>query len=81
MSRGLILFWLIAPLNPLWAQTPCSGIDRNLGLSSEQIVRMKENISPQVFATDLEILNRSGQSCQLIPTRLNLPLSFSQVIY
>ncbi len=34
MSRGLILFWLIAPLNPLWAQTPCSGIDRNLGLSS-----------------------------------------------
>ncbi len=81
MSRGLILFWLIAPLNPLWAQTPCSGIDSNLGLSSEQIVRMKENISPQVFSTDLEILNRSGQSCQLIPTRLNLPLSFSQVIY
>ena len=46
-----------------------------------QIVRMKENISPQVFSTDLEILNRSGQSYQLIPTRLNLPLSFSQVIY
>lgn len=57
MSRGLILFWLTVSMSPLWAQTPCSGIDRDLGLSPEQIVRMKENISPQVFSTDLEILN------------------------
>ncbi|KAA1050146.1 hypothetical protein [Pseudocitrobacter sp. 73] len=85
MSRWLILFWLIAPLSSLWAQTPCSGIGRDLGLSPEQIVRMKENISPQVFSTDLEILNvfknRDGQSCQLIPIMLNPLISFSQVIY
>lgn len=55
------------------------------GLSPEQIVRMKETISPQVFSTDLEILNvfknRDGQSCQLIPIMLNPLISFSQVIY
>lgn len=57
MGKWLILVWLLLPLSRAFAGTPCDGVERDLGLTAEQIVTLKANIGPQVNATKIDIIN------------------------
>lgn len=56
MNRWILL-GLILPLSCVWAQTPCSGVDRDLGMTIEQITALKENIGSQINSKEIDILN------------------------
>lgn len=57
MNKWLLLGWLMLPLSFAFARTPCDGVDRDLGLTPQQVEILKANIGSQVNSKNIDILN------------------------